>query len=95
MPSEPTLITPATVRILCVESPSETTDDTGNVYICKVQYELHGQIKDAVYTLQAETGALRVSSLGHSADIYIGQLLGGLIARVEDKDPGVCHAQTH
>lgn len=90
-----TAIQPADFKMLSVESSTQITDETGKVDICTVNYEFAGREHQAKITFFCENGALRVSTLGHSVEIYTGQILGGLLARVSDINPGVVHAQTH
>lgn len=86
---------PADIKLLSVESSTQITDETGKVDICTVNYEFAGCEHRAKVTFFCTNGALRVSTLGHSVEIYTGQILGGLLARVSEINPGVTHAQTH
>jgi hypothetical protein len=85
----------AAFNIKGVESSSDITDADGNMHICKVHYELQGQMFQASYSLNVDTGKLRCATLGSHAEANIGQLLSGLVAHIMANKPGVLHAQTH
>jgi hypothetical protein len=97
MSSTPVVVEPVAVDVISVETPPATTDESGHVFICRAQFKVNSNntVQEAVLTLIAETGGLRVTTLGHSAEIYIGQLLGGLVSRIHQDHEGVPYAQTH